>query len=91
MTGSVLKLGERITTSSHIPIKSDPIEIFWGPGDDVDVRWSSDVSTIYFVRELRGHQKAVLYAADVGTGEARTILEETSGTFLDLPKSSRPA
>ncbi len=79
-----------IDSRSQVPIKNDPIELFWGPGDEVDVRWSSDTSTIYFVREFRGHQKAVLYAADAATGDVRTVLEETNKTFLDLPSHQDP-
>jgi dipeptidyl aminopeptidase/acylaminoacyl peptidase len=79
-----------VESRAQVPIKGDPIEIFWGPGDDVDVRWAADGSSIYFAREFRGHQKAVLYEADVATGEARPLIEETSETFLDLPSHEDP-
>jgi len=79
-----------VDARSQVPIHGEPLEFFWGPGDDVDVRWSADGTTIYFVREFRGHQKAVLYAADTASGEVRAILEETSETFLDLPNHHDP-
>jgi dipeptidyl aminopeptidase/acylaminoacyl peptidase len=74
-----------IDSKSQVTVKGEPIEVFWGPGDNVDVRWSDDAKTIYFLREYRGHQKAVLYAADVATGELRLLVEDASETFLDLP------
>lgn len=79
-----------IDSRSQVRIEGEAIELYWGPGDDVDVRWSPDNSAIYFVREFRGHQKAVLYTAAAATGESRAILEETSETFLDLPSHQDP-
>lgn len=79
-----------VGSRSQVPIEGEPIELFWGPGDDVDVRWAADGSTIYFVREFRGHQKAVLYSADAATAQVRPVLEEVSDTFLDLPSHEDP-
>ncbi len=77
-----------VETRSQVEIRTDPLELHWRENNAFDIRWAADGKSIHFVHLARGHQKAVLYNADVTTGEARPLLEETSRTFLDL--SDRP-
>jgi len=47
------------------------------------LRWSADGSRLTFLYNQRGHQLLRLVAVDAATGQARTVVEERSPTFVD--------
>jgi dipeptidyl-peptidase 4 len=47
------------------------------------LRWAPDSSRFTFLYNQRGHQVLRIIAVDAETGEARTIVEERSETFID--------
>lgn len=47
------------------------------------LRWSKDSSRFTFIYNQRGHQVLRLIAVDAKTGFAKTIIEESSPTFID--------
>jgi dipeptidyl-peptidase-4 len=68
-----------VATRKKIPIKDN---LFANPWDINDVRWLPDSSRFTFLYNQRGHQ--VLRVVSVDTkGEASTVVEETSSTFID--------
>lgn len=61
-------------------------ELFPNPfreSDHIDVTWSPDSKAFYFDYNERGHQRYRILAADAATGAVRTLVEETSPTFID--------
>jgi dipeptidyl aminopeptidase/acylaminoacyl peptidase len=46
----------------------------------LDVEWYPDASHLAFVSSSRDHKEAILRVAQAGTGEVRTVLQETSKT-----------
>lgn len=69
----------------QIPIDDAPFENAWS----IDrVRWSEDGTTVYCLYNRRGHQKLALYAIDAETGAVRTVVEETSPTFVDYSQKT---
>lgn len=61
------------------------LKIDLGPGDDPYlniVGWSPDGAAVYFVRTSRLMKRQRLMAADPRTGRSRTVLEETSRTYV---------
>jgi dipeptidyl aminopeptidase/acylaminoacyl peptidase len=85
-----LKPGDRIAQSKphlflvegqkHVPIKDD---LFANPWSVEQIRWAADSSRFTFVYNQRGHQVLRVVAVAGDTGEAGTIVEETSPTFVD--------
>ena len=63
----------------------DPIEVqYHGPpvyGNGL--WWSDDSRTIYLVRQGRGYFRIDLLVMDAGTGAARSVIAEESGTGID--------
>jgi dipeptidyl aminopeptidase/acylaminoacyl peptidase len=57
--------------------------LFANPWDIRDESWSADSGEFRFVCNQRGHQVMRLIGLLADSGSARTILEETSGTFID--------
>lgn len=57
--------------------------LFANPWSIDEPRWSADGRTFTFLYNQRGHQALRLVAVDAATGTARTIVEETSPTFVD--------
>lgn len=53
------------------------------PWQFTDFHWSPNAKTLYFVDNERGHKRLRLMAADAATGKVRTVVEETSPTFID--------
>ncbi|GAB3010916.1 S9 family peptidase [Niabella terrae] len=45
--------------------------------------WVSDSRTLRFEYNKRGHQQYAVMELDAGTGETRTLINETSNTFID--------
>jgi dipeptidyl aminopeptidase/acylaminoacyl peptidase len=64
----------------EIPIKDD---LFPNPYDLGELRWSVDSARFSFLYNQRGHQVVRLVGVDAATGEAKTIAENTSPTFVD--------
>lgn len=50
---------------------------------ELNVVWSPDGSEFYFDYNQRGHQVYRIIGVDAATGRARTVVEETSSTFID--------
>jgi dipeptidyl aminopeptidase/acylaminoacyl peptidase len=57
--------------------------LFANPWAIDDPRWSADGRTFFFVFNERGHQALRMVAIDAASGAARTVVEETSPTFVD--------
>ena len=82
--------GDRITvrkpqlfdtaTGREIPIDD---ALFRDPYAITEAAWSADGAEYRFVYNARGHQTLRLVAIDAETGRARTLIEETSPTFVD--------
>jgi dipeptidyl-peptidase-4 len=58
-------------------------ELFANPWSINRLRWASDGSFFTVLFNERGHQRLRLVAVDAATGEARTVVEEASDTFVD--------
>jgi len=50
----------------------------------VTVKWKEGGERLYYVRGSRGGKSVTLYEADLETGAARTIIEETRATHVEL-------
>ncbi len=50
---------------------------------DIDFTWAEDSSEVYFNYNQRGHQLYRVLAASPRTGALRTVIEETSATFIE--------
>lgn len=87
---SYLKPGDQVAISKphlfdveskrHIGISD---ELFPNPWSISDIRWSPDSSWFTFLYNQRGHQVLRIVGVDAATGKARTIVDETSETFID--------
>jgi dienelactone hydrolase len=58
-------------------------ELFANPWSLNEIRWETDSRHFTFLYNERGHQVLRVIAVDACTGEARTIIEERSDTFVD--------
>jgi dipeptidyl aminopeptidase/acylaminoacyl peptidase len=63
-----------------VPIAND---LFENPWSLSEFRWSSDSRRFTFLYNRRGHQLLRVVSVDAESGAARTIIEETSPTFVD--------
>jgi dipeptidyl aminopeptidase/acylaminoacyl peptidase len=85
-----LKPGDRIPQArphlfdvearKEIPISGD---LFPNPWSITDLRWNPDSKGFTFLYNERGHQVLRVIAVDAATGQARTIIDERSKTFVD--------
>lgn len=57
--------------------------LFASPWSITEPRWSADGRTFFFLYNQRGHQVVRMLAVDAESGEVRTVIEETSPTFVD--------
>ena len=57
-------------------------------GNTQDYRWSEDGREFYFDYNQRGHQCYRILAVNANTGAVRSIVEETSPTFIDYQLKS---
>ncbi len=57
--------------------------LFPSPWSIGDVRWRADSSRFTFLYNQRGHQVLRIVAVDAQSGEARSIIDEQSPTFID--------
>ncbi len=85
-----LKPGDRVPISKPHLFDVEarkPIEVsdalFINPWSIDEVRWSSDSKRFTFLYNQRGHQTLRVVAVDASTGEAKTLIEEKSPTFVD--------
>ncbi|UCD51409.1 MAG: DPP IV N-terminal domain-containing protein [Phycisphaerales bacterium] len=58
-------------------------ELFPNPWSISEIRWSPDSSRFTFLYNQRGHQVLRLVSVDADTGQARTLIDECSETFVD--------
>ncbi|WP_395745295.1 prolyl oligopeptidase family serine peptidase [Prosthecobacter sp.] len=56
--------------------------------EQLDLQWAPDGREFHFDYNQRGHQLYRILAADAKTGAVRTIVEETSKTFIDHAKKT---
>lgn len=88
-TWQYLKPGDRIERRWPRLFASDGREIvldrtlFANPWSISEPRWSADGRTFFFLFNQRGHQVVRMLAVDVGSGQVRTVAEDTSLTFVD--------
>lgn len=70
-----------VETQAEIPISH---ELFPNPWMQTpQIQWAPDSSRFYFVYNQRGHQVLRVIAVDAESGEATTIVDEQSKTFVD--------
>jgi dipeptidyl-peptidase-4 len=89
-THDYLKPGDRIAQSKPCLFelatkKQIPVDdaLFPNPWDISQLRWSADSRRFTLLYNQRGHQLVRLVAVAADTGEAGTIIDETSKTFID--------
>ncbi|MDB5350364.1 MAG: dap4 3 [Planctomycetota bacterium] len=85
-----LKPGDRIAVAKphlfdlesrkEIPIKED---LFANPWSLDGIRWSPDSSRFTFLFNQRGHQVLRIVSVNAETGEAKSLIDEKSDTFVD--------
>ncbi|MFN3651043.1 MAG: DPP IV N-terminal domain-containing protein [Armatimonadota bacterium] len=69
-----------LESRKQIPVSEELIPNSWSIGE---LRWEPDSSRFTFLYNQRGHQVLRLISVDGSTGDARTLLEERSPTFID--------
>ncbi len=69
-----------VVDRTHIPVSD---QLFENPWRISEVRWQNDSRRFTFLYNQRGHQLLRIVAVDGQTGEAGTILNEESKTFID--------
>ncbi len=52
------------------------------------VHWAADGREVFVLYNRRGHQLLRLYGIDAATGAVRTVLEESSATFVDYSQKT---
>jgi len=57
-------------------------------GEKFDYRWAADSSEFYFNYNERGHQLYRVLAVNAKTGDVRTVVKETSKTFIDYTQKT---
>ncbi len=63
-------------------------ELFPNPWDLDHFHWAPDSSRFFFRYNQRGHQIVRIISVDAATGEARSIVEEKSPTFIDYSQKT---
>jgi dipeptidyl aminopeptidase/acylaminoacyl peptidase len=65
--------------------KEIPVEtaLFSNPWSIESVRWASDSSRFTFQYNQRGHQMLRVLGVDAKSGDVKTLIDETSETFID--------
>ncbi|MFM7151046.1 MAG: DPP IV N-terminal domain-containing protein, partial [Gemmataceae bacterium] len=58
-------------------------DLFASPWSIDHVRWEKDSSRFTFLYNQRGHQVLRLLAVDAATGKVTSLVDESSGTFID--------
>ncbi len=89
-----LKPGDRIAVPKPrlfdlVARTSVPIPATFADPWSIDhVRWSDDSREVFCLYNRRGHQLVRLCGIDVATGVVRTVVEESSGTFVDYSQKT---
>lgn len=89
-----LKPGDRIAVPKPrlfdlVARTSVPISTTFADPWSIDhVRWSDDSREVFCLYNRRGHQLLRLCGIDVTTGAVRTVVEESSGTFVDYSQKT---
>lgn len=68
-----------VASRREIPIAED---LFSNPWEISDIRWDADGKRFTFIYNQRGHQVFRLISVDAETGQAKTLIDETSKTFV---------
>ena len=71
------------------PAKQTPIDpaLFPNPYSNARLEWRSDSRSFTFEYNQRGHQVYRVIEVDAASGVARTLIEETSKTFVDYRRT----
>ena len=69
----------------QVPVKD---ELFPNPWAITDLRWAADGSCFTFLYNQRGHQLLRILSVDARSGAVRTVVEETSPTFIDYSQKT---
>ncbi|MGI6346288.1 MAG: DPP IV N-terminal domain-containing protein [Limisphaerales bacterium] len=69
-----------VERKEEIPVSE---ELQSNPWDITEFRWSPDSREFYYLYNQRGHQRLSLLGIEAQTGKVRTVVEETSQTFID--------
>ncbi|MCA8990648.1 MAG: prolyl oligopeptidase family serine peptidase [Planctomycetaceae bacterium] len=69
-----------VTTQKRIPIDDS---LFKNPWSIDDIHWWPDSSAFAFHYNQRGHQVLRVLEVNANSGDVRTLIEETSPTFVD--------
>jgi dipeptidyl-peptidase-4 len=80
----------RVEGTKHEWIAVEP-DLFPNPFTEtpsLDVRWSPDSGEFHLNYNQRGHQLYRILAVNGKTGAARTVVEETSRTFIDYTRKT---
>ena len=67
----------------EIPIDD---QLFSNPWSINRLRWSADSSRFTFVYNQRGHQVLRVIAVNATSGDTKTVIDETSETFIDYSR-----
>ncbi|HEY1082952.1 MAG TPA: prolyl oligopeptidase family serine peptidase [Prosthecobacter sp.] len=73
---------------THQEVSADLFPNAFLQADRLEVRWAPDGSEFYFDYNQRGHQLYRILAVDARTGATRTVVEETSQTFIDYTQKT---
>ena len=69
-----------VETRKRVPISDD---LFPNPWSVSEVRWQPNSKRFTFLYNQRGHQVLRIVVVDASTGEAASLINETSKTFVD--------
>ena len=69
-------------------VKNDLFQNRFGESLSIDVRWAPDSSECFFDYNQRGHQLYRIVGVNAKTGATRTVIEETSKTFIDYTQKT---
>jgi dipeptidyl aminopeptidase/acylaminoacyl peptidase len=88
--GDVLALFQpvlfQVDTKQEVPIDN---ALFPNPYEMLELRWWKDSRGFTFEYNQRGHQVYRVIEVDAASGKARTLLEETSKTFINYEPLTR--
>lgn len=73
----------RVVDRSIVPVGNDLFPNFFTESGRLDIRWSAKSDEFYFDYNQRGHQLYRIIGVTVTNGAVRTVVEESSQTFID--------
>ncbi|MBM3848418.1 MAG: S9 family peptidase, partial [Verrucomicrobia bacterium] len=74
-----------IKQRSQIPVEEHHFTNAWSLGH---VHWNEESDEVFLLYNARGHQSQRILGIKAGTGKVRTVLEETSATFIDYSQKT---